>query len=125
MASSYALFKQKQKFSFFLSKKKKNRGRGIFSTFSLHPKFYLPRLSGSVLKVWGGLVGCCLGRWCKPTLVFIFRPLVELNNKNKIRVCSRHNVPTCSLFYVLGSCIYVCKSFNSINILLFCIRIYS
>ena len=28
--------------------------------------------SGSGLKVWGG-------GWCKPTLVFIFRPSVELN----------------------------------------------
>ena len=24
-----------------------------------------------------------VGGWCKPTLVFIFRPSVELNNKNK------------------------------------------
>ena len=35
--------------------------------------------SGSALKVWGG------GWWwvCKPTLVFICRPLVELNNNAK------------------------------------------
>ena len=47
--------------------------------YSIHP---------SELKVWGG------GGWCKPTFVFIFRPLVELNNikpnshkKNLLNVC--------------------------------------
>ena len=66
-----------------------------YGQIRLHPVFYLPTPSGSGLKVWGG-------GWvvvvCKPILVFIFRPLVELNNWGKVQI-TKKVFKKCSLKY--------------------------
>ena len=48
---------------------------GLF-IIRIHPEFYYPKSFGIAQKVYGGW-------WCKPTLVFIFCPLVKLNTNKK------------------------------------------